>query len=243
MTEKYYLDDSYLFEFTGRIRDIRKKDAGYEIILDATAFYPESGGQLCDTGHLDARQVINVFENDAGDIVHVCLDWSAPVDSEVTGRIDRERRLDNMRKHTGQHILTQSLIQTVKAKTVSSHLGDEESTIELSIDSITDDDIFESEKLANDTVMQNLPVKISYHERSELEKLGVRKIPERQGRYRIVQVGDFDCTACGGTHCRRTGEVGPIKIISQEKIRGHIRVTFLTGRQAIIDYHLSLIHI
>nr|MBN2278003.1 hypothetical protein [candidate division Zixibacteria bacterium] len=236
MTEKLYLNDGEMLDFTARVISADQVDGGWEIILDRTAFYPQSGGQLFDTGLLDNKTVINVLKRD-DEVVHVVADWETDIGTLVEGKIDRERRLDNRRKHTGQHILSQSFIRTAGAKTVSAHLGEIESTIELSVAEIDENQLEAAEDLANRIVMENHPIEIGYYDREELGNMPIRKIPELGGgEYRIIGIGDFDYTACGGTHCRRTGEIGSIKIIGQEKIRGHVRIIFLTGRQAVTDY-------
>lgn len=237
MTKKLYPDDSYLFEFSSKAVDVRKGDSGFEVVLEASAFYPESGGQLYDTGYLDDSRVVNVFLNDADDVVHVVDKWQAAIGDEVHGRIDIDRRLDNMRKHTGQHILSQSFIETAGAATVSAHLGEIESTIELSTASLGPVDLFKVEQLANRIVMENRPIRIHYLKSEELGKFPIRKIPEREGIFRIIEVNEFDYTACGGTHVGQTGEVGLIKIISREKIRNRLRIGFLTGSASLGDYH------
>jgi alanyl-tRNA synthetase len=237
MTERLYLDNAYLFEFESTVKDIRKIDSGFEVILQSTAFYPDSGGQLHDLGLLDNKKVTGVIETDSDDIVHIVEGWTADVGLAVRGNIDRERRLDNMRKHTGQHILSQSFMRVASAKTCSSHLGEIESTIELTSSAIDDEILLKAERLANKIILENHPIRINYYSREQLRGLPIRKIPEREGQYRIVQIGDFDYTACGGTHCRHSGEVGLVKIIGQEKIRGHTRLIFLTGLQATEDYY------
>ncbi len=237
MTKKLYPDNSYLFEFSSKVVDVKKASDGYEVILESTAFYPESGGQLYDTGYLDDNKVVNVYLNDSDDVVHMVDDWRAAVGKEVSGRIDTARRLDNMRKHTGQHILSQSFVATAGAETISAHLGETDSTIELSSATLNPEDLFKAEHLANQIVLENRPVKTFYLTREELGKYPVRKIPEIEGIYRIIEIDGFDCTACGGTHVRQTGEVGLIKIITQEKIRNRLRVGFLTGLACLHDYH------
>lgn len=237
MTEKLYLDNSLLLNFESVVVKVQESDNGFEVILQSSAFYPESGGQLYDTGMLDGNRVINVLENEAGEVVHVVDSWGGSASETVEGVIDRERRLDNMRKHTGQHILSGAFVECVGADTVSAHLGEVESTIELSVPSLDEKAIRETEILANRIILENHDVKINYYNRSELDNLPVRKIPELEGKYRIIQIGEFDYTACGGTHCRQSGEVGLIKIVAQEKMRNHLRVSFLTGRQALDDYH------
>ncbi|UCD94091.1 MAG: alanyl-tRNA editing protein [Candidatus Zixiibacteriota bacterium] len=236
MTEKLYSDDSYLLEFESTVEKVQKIEGGYEIILRSSAFYPESGGQPCDMGLLDGQQVISVHENETDEVVHRLEEWNAPVGDAVKGLVDRERRLDNMRKHTGQHILSGAFVRSAGVETVSAHLGEFESTIELSVADLDERALIDAEDMANEAVMKNLPVTISYYDRNQLDALAIRKIPDLEGKYRIIQIGDFDCTACGGTHCHRTGEVGTIKITGKEKLRGHLRVTFLTGRQALMDY-------
>ncbi len=247
MTKKIYLQDSYLFEFDSPILDTRKREDYIEIVLESTAFYPESGGQLYDTGSLNGYPVTKVYENEAGEVIH-CIpndpasggnDFAKKAGDSVHGKIYAARRLDNMRKHTGQHILSKALIDVARAETVSSRLGEIESTIELSRESIDNEMIDKAEHLANEIIMNDQPIDINYYDRDELGRLPIRKIPDREGKFRIVQIGEFDYTACGGTHCRRSGEVGLIKIIGQEKLRGHTRLIFLAGRQALSDYALK----
>ena len=236
MTEKLYQDNPYFFEFASRVISVHEGESGYEVVLEATAFYPESGGQLYDTGAIEGIPILNVIEKDDGEIIHVLERGHLSPGMTVNGQIDRTRRLDNMRKHTGQHILSRAFIEVAAADTVSSRLGEVESTIELSLESLDDTVLRSVEELANNIIRQNQPVKIEYYEREALKNFPVRKIPEREGKFRIVQVGEFDYTACGGTHCRNAGEVGMVKIIGQEKLRGHLRVIFLVGRQTEEDY-------
>ncbi|MBN2227829.1 MAG: hypothetical protein JW763_10755 [candidate division Zixibacteria bacterium] len=236
MTRKLYQDDAYLFVFTAEVLECRARDNENEVILDATAFYPESGGQLYDLGSLDNHAVVNVYENDREQIIHLVQDGVFRPGQTVAGKIDQARRLDNMRKHTGQHILSQAFVRAADARTVSSHLSDIECTIELAREDLTPEDFDRVESAANDIVRQNLTVTTSWYDREQLQTMPIRKIPNREGRLRIVRIGDFDYTACGGTHCGHTGEIGLIKIIGSAKIRGHIRVTFLVGQPALTDY-------
>jgi len=236
MTDRLYLDDSYLLEFESKVISVTREGEKFDVILEATAFYPEAGGQVSDSGDLDSHGVIEVLENEPGDIVHRLESWTAEPGQTVAGRVDRARRLENMRRHTGQHILSQAFMKVAEARTLSSHLGLDAATIEIPPDGIDDTKIESSERLANEIVMADLPIEIGYYSRAELEQLPVRRFTAREGQYRIIRIGDYDYTACGGTHCGRTGEVGAIKIIGSENIRGHIRLSFLTGEQAIEDY-------
>lgn len=236
MKRKLYQDDSYLFEFEAKVTSVKKADGKYIIRLDQTAFYPESGGQLSDRGTLDGRKVVDVQKTEDEDVVHYCREWSASVGQTVKGIVDSGFRLANMRKHTGQHILSGAFLKTAGTATVSAHLGEKEATIEIDTDSLTETQIRDAELYANRIVISNQPVGIEYFDQEELKNIKVRKIPDREGTFRIVRIGDHDQTACGGTHLRATGEVGMIKIISVEKIRGHQRFTFLTGDGAVNDY-------
>ncbi|PKK83540.1 MAG: hypothetical protein CVT49_07870 [candidate division Zixibacteria bacterium HGW-Zixibacteria-1] len=236
MSERLYYDDAYLLEFESAVAGARHSERGHEILLKKSAFYPDSGGQLHDTGILDGESVLDVFEDEHGEVVHLVENWKAGVGDKVAGVIDRERRLENMRKHTGQHILSRAFIEAAGAETVSAHLGEVESTIELSAAAIDDETMNKVERLANQIILENHPVRIAYYNRDELKNMPIRKIPELEGKYRIIQVGEFDYTACGGTHCRFSAEVGLVKIIGTAKLRGHTRVTFLVGLQALDDY-------
>ncbi len=237
MTEKLYFEDSYLFEFESTVREVRKVDDSYEVILESSAFYPESGGQAYDLGLLDNQKVVAVYENDNSQVVHKLENWTAPEGSPVRGVIDKQRRLDNMRKHSGQHILSQAFVRVAGIFTISAHLGERESTIELDAGAIDDDTLRQVEGLTNEIIRENLPVTTQFYSRDELKNLPVRKIPEGKDKYRIVRMGEFECTACAGTHVRNTGEIGLVKIISHEKIRNHVRIIFLCGSGAIEDYY------
>ncbi len=237
MTEKLYIDNSYLFEFESIVQHVRKDDNRYEVILQSSAFYPESGGQPYDLGLVDNHKINGVFENDNSQVVHKLNSWTAPVGSTVKGVIDKVRRLDNMRKHSGQHILSQAFVTIANIATISAHLGENESTIELSAEAIDDEILWKTEQLTNEIVRDNLPVSTGFYSRKELKNLPVRKIPEGKDKYRIVQIGDFECTTCAGTHVRNTGEIGLVKIIGHENIRNHVRILFLCGQGAIEDYY------
>ncbi|MCP4705740.1 MAG: hypothetical protein GY865_14165 [candidate division Zixibacteria bacterium] len=237
MTERLYQNNSYLFEFDAIVESVVKKKSYYEIILDKSLFYPESGGQNFDTGTLDNNKVIGVYSDDNDKIVHWCENWDATVGDKIVGVVDKDCRIANMRKHTGQHILSQAFLRLSSADTVGAHLGDTESTIELATLKLTEDDLKSVENKSNEIILQNLPVIISYNEYDKLADLGVRRIPDRQGVFRLVGIGDFELTACGGTHCAFTGEIGLLKIIGVEKIRKHTRITFLCGSEAVKDYY------
>lgn len=225
MTDRLYYHDSYLTEFRARIVDTSPDRQ--RVYLDRTAFYPTSGGQPFDTGVLGGIPVIEVA--DEGDrIAHVLS--AALSEGEVEGHIDRARRLDHMQQHTGQHLLSAVLLDMFDAPTVSFHLGAEASTIDVD-HSLEDEDLRQAERRANEIVVENRPVTISFHDSAE--DLALRKPTEREGSLRIVTIADLDRSACGGTHVRATGEIGPILIRKLDRIRGNQRIEFLCGARAV----------
>ena len=230
MTRRLFHEDQYLREFTSRI--VRRLDAGGRpaVVLEATAFYPTSGGQPHDTGTLNGARVIEVIE-EGEDIVHV-LDRLLDGD-EARGAVDWVRRMDHLQQHHGQHLLSEAFVRAANAETTSFHLGEETCTIDLSHERVTADDVAAAEALANDVVLDDREISISWATRDEVAKLPMRKPPQVEGRIRVVRVADFDCSACCGTHPRRTGEVGPILVTGFERAKSSARVTFVCGRRAI----------
>ncbi|MCX8160134.1 MAG: alanine--tRNA ligase-related protein [Candidatus Saccharicenans sp.] len=233
-TERLYFQDAYLQEFSARVTGRESREGNPVVVLDRTAFYPESGGQPHDLGWLDAVRVIRV-EEENGLILHFLEKELSAVD-QVRGRIDWPRRFDHMQQHTGQHILSQAFYEVVKGETLSFHLGQEESTVEIGIPAIKDETLQRVEELANRIVFSDLEVKTYFLSEMELTTVPLRKPPKKSGPVRVVEVSGFDYSACGGTHCRRTGEVGLIKILKQEKIRGNLRFSFVCGFRALREF-------
>jgi alanyl-tRNA synthetase len=230
MTDRLYYQDSYLTEFRARVVDVSPDHK--RIYLDRTAFYPTSGGQPFDTGQLGGLNVVEVI--DEGDrIAHVLgapLIQTEATRGEVDGRIDLGRRFDHMQQHTGQHLLSAVLLEMFGAATVSFHLGAEACTID--VDRVLEpDQLRHAERRANEIVFENRPVTVSFQHSSQ--DLGLRKPTEREGEVRIVSIDGLDRSACGGTHVRATGEIGPILLRKLDRIRGHQRIEFLCGRRAV----------
>ncbi|MDI6845758.1 MAG: alanine--tRNA ligase-related protein [Candidatus Saccharicenans sp.] len=232
-TRPLYFEDAYLQEFKARVVERKIREGFPVVVLDRTAFYPESGGQPHDLGWLNEVRVIRV-EEENGCILHF-LERELP-DDEVYGKIDWERRFDHMQQHTGQHILSQAFYELVRGETLSFHLGQAESTVEIGIPSIKDEVLQEVEELANRIVFSDLEVKSYFLSEEETDSIPLRKLPKKSGMIRVVEVDGFDYSACGGTHCRRTGEVGLIKILRQEKIRGNVRFSFVCGFRALREF-------
>jgi len=235
MTEKIYYQDAYCREFEASIDD-RYEDEGKTIVeLNRTCFYPESGGQPCDIGELDGAGVTKVLEKD-GKILHFVEADDLNPGERVIGRIDWRRRFDHMQQHTGQHILSQSFLQLLDAQTESFHLGPEISTIDLSLERLETEEIYQVEDLTNRFVFENREVRIHFIDSEEQARFPIRGPSERTGRIRVVEIADCDFSPCGGTHCNRTGAVGLVKIRRWEKIKKHVRVEFFCGGRTLHDY-------
>jgi len=236
VTERLYYHDPSLVEFTAVIVAAGRTDKGYYTQLDRSAFYPTSGGQAHDTGTINGVEISEVIETDDGEIRHLSGEATGKAGDTASCTIDRERRWRHRQMHTAQHILSQAFIRLYDAETVSVHLGQEYGAVELKTKELSEEQIDRAEEFANDVIRDNLPVEVVFAEGEELAALPLRKIPERPGRLRVIKVGGFDCSACGGTHCTSAAEVGLLKITGREKLRGNLLVKFLSGRQALEDY-------
>jgi len=231
MTKRLYYADSYLKEFSASVLEHRSIDKHPAVILDQTAFYPESGGQPFDTGVLQEARVLNVVEDDQGAILHL-LDREI-ASGKVSGQIDWARRFDHMQQHTGQHILSQAFIAVAKAPTLSFHMGTETSTIDIDLAQPSAAHMEQAQMLATNIVFEDRPVYILTTDRDSLSSLGVRKDSQREGEIRVIDVEGFDRSPCGGTHVRRTGEIGIIFVLGFEKYKGGTRVEFAAGGRAL----------
>lgn len=232
---KLYYQDPYLREFTARIVERLARDGRNGVVLDRTAFYATGGGQPHDTGTLNGVRVVDVVE-DGGKIIHFVEGELAG--DEVKGVVDWERRVDHMQQHHGQHILSAAFIKVANAHTASFHLGPAVSTIDVSRNDLSDYEVSEAQKLANEVVYEDRPVSITWHSPQEARKLPLRKLPEDiQGQVRIVAVADFDMQPCSGTHPRSSGEVGAIAVVGYERTKDQTRVSFVCGHRAIKTLH------
>ncbi len=223
---RLYWEDSYLREFQADV--IGREEGGLRLYLNRTAFYPESGGQPSDTGWINGVPVRRVFEE--GERIAHLLEAPVPED-RVKGRIDWERRFDHMQQHSGQHLLSAVFLDLYGAPTVGFHLGAEVSTIDLALSSLSWRQAVRAEERANEVVVQNLPIRIEWDEAGATAEL--RRPVERPGPLRIVTIEGVDRVACGGTHVRATGEIGPIFVRKLDRAHGGVRVEFVCGLRAI----------
>ncbi len=234
MTEKLYYAEPSLLDFDASVIRCSPAGAAWEAVLDRTCFYPGGGGQPSDRGTLNGVPVLDVRELDDGQIVHV-LDREVPA-GPIHAIVDAARRRDFMEQHTGQHIFSQALVRAGSLETVSVHLGDEDTTIEVKAQSVEDSVLRAAEEIANEVIREHRPVILHEIDRSEVSKFPLRRTPPDEGRLRIIEVKDYDWAACGGVHVASAGEVFMVKAVSQEKIRGRVRIHILIGRRAFQDY-------
>lgn len=232
-TKRLYFEDAYQKEFEATVVDKFLFEGKPAVVLDQTCFYSESGGQPSDHGLIGGAAVVHVFE-DGVRIVHL-LEKDIDAD-KVRGTIDWPRRFDHMQQHSGQHILSQSFFELLRGETLSFHLGEAVSTLEIGLRDISDGDLSRVEERANEVVFEDREIKTYFVPEEKISSIPLRRPPKKEGLIRVVEVGGFDYSACGGTHCRRSGEIGLIKVIRWEKIRGNLRFEFLCGRRAVEDY-------
>jgi alanyl-tRNA synthetase len=216
------------------------------VVLDRSAFYPTSGGQVFDTGWLEVAgdtndavrlRVREVAEDErTGDVLHMveCESSSLQAGAVVRGVIDAERRRDHMQQHSGQHVLSAAFEKLCDFATVSFHMGDESCTIDLATDSVSPKQLRAAERLANEVIAEDRPVEIRFATPEEARTMGVRKIPaaERE-KLRLIGIRDFDLNACGGTHVRSTGQIGSTLLRKTEKVKQGVRVEFVCGLRAV----------
>ena len=228
-TEKLYYQDPYQTTFTARVLTCEPSKGGCLVTLDRTAFYPEGGGQPADHGVLGGVTVTDVHEKD-GVIFHTC-DKVVEPGSTVEGSIDWTRRFDHMQQHSGEHILSGLLCSLYDCSNVGFHLGADTVTIDYDRE-LTWEQVLEAERQANESIWRDTPAEITFPAPDALAQLDYRSKKELTGQVRIVSFPDADCCACCGTHVRRAGEVGLIKVLSCQKFREGVRLEILCGQRA-----------
>jgi alanyl-tRNA synthetase len=238
MTTRLYYHEPWRRSFDGRVVDLAPAGAPGRSFayLDRTAFYPTTGGQPFDTGRLGSARVVDVIDEDDGRVAHV-VEGVLAVGDEVRGEIDWPRRLDHMQQHTGQHVLSAAFERLHGARTESFHLGSDVSTIDLDTD-VSVAQVASAERLACDVVWEDRAVGIRFVTVEEAARLPLRKPPVKSGTLRLIEVQDFDLSACGGTHVSRTGEVGVIAVKGWERYKGGTRIEFVCGARALDSFRV-----
>ncbi|MGH9617840.1 MAG: alanyl-tRNA editing protein [Acidobacteriaceae bacterium] len=249
MTERLYSTDSFLMNFDAVVTDIQEVSRAngrslWRVALDRSAFYPTGGGQPNDLGKLIAisrggaeltAEIVDVEEDEHDEVWHHTVK-PLVAGTRIHGVVDEARRLDHVQQHSGQHLLSAALIQICGARTVSFHLGEAVSTIDLDVESLPESTLEQVEDLANRVIAEDRPVTVSVVAREKAERWlatgELRKLPSRRDDLRIVEIADFDRNACGGTHVRSTGQIGGLHLRRLEKVKQGTRVEFVCGLRA-----------
>lgn len=255
VAERLYYEAAAALEFSAVVTDVRldshavaengQKEQLWQVALDRTAFYPAGGGQPWDTGVLVATAksgavlevpVERVEEDEAGEVWHY-VRKPLPEGTEIVGRVDAERRMDHVQQHTGQHLLSAMFLKELGAKTVSFHLGADSVTIDLAIEKVSEEELRRVEAAVNRVIYEDRAMRPTWVERAEAEAMldrgELRKLPERVGPMRIVEMEGVEFNACGGTHVRSTGAIGGLLVRRVEKVKQGQRVEFCCGLRAV----------
>lgn len=231
-TERLYYNDPYALEFEANIVETHAVGERFGVVLDRTAFYPTSGGQPNDLGTINDVPLVDCIEDEStGSVIHILE--RAVAAGPVHCRVDSGRRVDHMQQHSGQHVLSQAFVELFNWPTVSFHLGGAACTIDLPVDAVSREQANRAEDLANRIVQENRNVAVRYMTQENLAEAGLRKPTERAGSIRVIDIAGYDRSACGGTHVRATGEIGPILITRMERAKKQARVEFICGNRVL----------
>lgn len=247
MTDRLYYHNSFLYDFVAALEEVRHVEGRTALVLDRTAFYPTSGGQVFDTGWLELEplesergrflpklRVAEVADAEDRTVLHF-VEGEAPAGPvRVRGFIDVDRRRDHMQQHSGQHIISAAFVELFQMPTVSFHMGEESCTIDLETKSLNSEQVRKAEERANQVILEDRTVAVHFFPAEKAREMGVRKIPPMErDELRLIEVQGFDLCACGGTHVRTTGQVGSILCRKVEKVKQGFRVEFVCGERAV----------
>ena len=238
MTDRLYYTEPSRREFDASVLEVVEREGRMLVRLDRTAFYPTSGGQPFDTGTLGGAKVVDVFDETGeptGDVLHVVDAPGVSAGERVTASIDWQRRFDHMQQHTGQHVLSAAFDALFDIATVSFHMSADVSTIDLAPDAAAAQ-IELAEREANRIVWENRLVTVRFATEEEAATLPLRKPPKKSGTLRLIDVEQWDLSACGGTHVARTGEIGVIAVSGWERFKGGTRIAFVCGDRALARF-------
>ena len=227
---KLYYEDSHQKTFTAEVTGCAEAKGGWAVTLNATAFYPEGGGQPWDTGRLGEAAVFSVLEKNEN-IVHLC-DRPLAVGSSVTGKIDWDRRFDFMQQHSGEHMVSGVIHSRYGYHNVGFHMGADVVTIDFD-GIVPQEDLQDIENTVNAAIWANLPVKCWYPAREELPAVPYRRKKDLPWPVRIVEFPDIDICACCGTQVKSTGEIGLVKLLSCVKFHEGVRIEMVCGKRAL----------
>ena len=239
MSVRLEQQSSYQKTFSGEVISVIQEDGGIWVVLDQSLFYPTSGGQPHDTGTLGGGCVVDVVKK-AEEVRHLVEGGYFEVGQQVKGTVDWTRRYRHMQRHTGQHLLSQAFVRVSPAfETKSVSLTSPVCTVDFAGEP-NEAAQTKAEKLANEVVYEGLEVHAFDVDEQEVKRYPLRRPPKVSGRIRLVKIGDWEVSACGGTHLRSTAEAGPVKLLKAEPIKsGLTRVYFVCGFEALEDYRLK----
>lgn len=236
MTVRLYQRDAFARRFDATVLGHGRLGERPTLLLDQTAFYPEAGGQMADRGTVHAGDLalplLDVQVGDDDQIHHVVDGALPPVGAAIHGELDWARRRVHMALHTGQHLLSRALIEAAGAPTVSARLGESACTIDVTRDPVPERELAAAEALANQLIDDDLPVRAWFPTAEELATLPLRREPKVSREVRVVAIGDFDVSPCGGTHCARSAQIGSLRVLGSERYKGMTRITFAAGGRA-----------
>ena len=227
-TRKLYYEDSHIAEFTAAVTGCKEVKNGWEVTLDATAFYPEGGGQPCDVGVLGNARVLAVRE-EGEQVVHLC---DKPLGGTVAGQIDWNRRFDLMQQHSGEHMVSGVVHKLYGWHNVGFHMGADVVTIDFD-GPVPAEDLQKIEDTVNNAIWQNLPVKCYYPTQEDLPTVPYRRKKDLPWPVRIVEFPGYDICACCGTHPKTTGAIGLVKIFTCVKFHEGVRMEMACGKRAL----------
>ena len=256
-TECLYHDHTSSSPFMANIIEARRyngeKQSGTArlaaLILDKTIFYPEGGGQGADRGSINRLPLLDVQEKN-GEILHIiglddtfCHDGEKLQPGPASLILDEKRRRDFSVQHTGQHLLSGTILRITGIPTVSFHMGDEVNTIDVDSQDLSGklcaQAITEIEELVADAIEADCPVIIHECPPEDINSFPLRKVPPKgEDVLRVVEVKGHDFSPCCGTHCKSTGQIGMLRILGSEKYKSMIRISYIAGRRVLRDSRL-----
>ena len=237
MTKKLYDLDSHQKVFTAQVLSCTPEPSGrWQVVLDATAFFPEGGGQLPDQGTLNDVHVLDVQETPDG----ICHTTDGPLEpgSTVTGTLDWSLRFGRMQCHSGEHIISGIAHRRFGCNNVGFHMGTDAIILDFDRE-LTWDQLTQIENEANAVITDNRPITAEYPSEEVLKDLDYRSKLDLTENVRIVTIPDCDVCACCAPHVSFTGEIGLVKLLSFMRHRGGVRIWMAAGRMALEDYQVK----
>lgn len=233
MTKRIFEEEVYKKELICTVLQCEPNKSEYDVVLDQTIFFPEGGGQPSDEGFIDGEKVLHVSENNG--IIKHRVERAFLPGQEVNCRINWRKRFSNMQNHSGEHIVSGIIHEKFGYDNVGFHMGSEAITLDMN-GVLSEEELLAVEVMANEAIYQNIDVITQIPSKEELQRISYRSKKEISGDVRIVAIPGFDICACCGTHVKRTGEIGIIKVINSMRYKGGTRIFILCGMRALEDY-------